>query len=122
MARKTFNCYCRGLYNSDNIINFGTILLWNLRGAAYYELGQFDDAINCYKIVLKSIKDPNGQVFYNLGVIYEKKQDLETSLTYFRNALSNSSYKPNIYVNIGNIFRAKDNFSGISNNMETHQA
>ena len=88
-----------------------SILLWNFLGAAYYELGQFDDAINCYKIVLKSIPN-NGQVFYNLGVIYEKKQDLETSLTYFRNALSNSSYKPNIYVNIGNIFRAKDNFSG----------
>tara|TARA_Y100000589_G_scaffold69497_1_gene61473 strand:+ start:2219 stop:4030 length:1812 start_codon:yes stop_codon:yes gene_type:complete len=87
-----------------------SILLYNFLGAAYYELGQFDDAINCYRIVLKSTPN-NGEVFYNLGVIYEKRQELETSLAYYRNALSNSSYKPNIYVNIGNILRAKGNFS-----------
>ena len=53
---------------------------------------------------------------------YMKKAGVRDIATYYRNALL-PSYKPNIYVNIGNILRAKGNFSeAIQQYENAHQA
>jgi type IV pilus assembly protein PilF len=71
----------------------------NALGALYAEQGQLDEALRYFKLALDSpfYRTPQ-YAYYNIGRIYEQKNDLEAALSSYRRAVQiRSNYTPALY-------------------------
>ncbi|GHM99172.1 hypothetical protein WSM22_06620 [Cytophagales bacterium WSM2-2] len=86
--------------------------LFSKKGIAYWYLGQFKDALNCYDTALQiaqSVSDERftGNVYNNIAIVYDRMGDYETALTYhlksltLREKINDKQGRATSYVNIG---------------------
>ncbi|MDP6727821.1 MAG: tetratricopeptide repeat protein, partial [Gammaproteobacteria bacterium] len=83
-----------------------SVVLYNIAGASNVELMQFDDAIDCYKQMLR-IKPDYAEAYYNMGVALKNKGNLEAAIDSYRQALKIKPDYADAFNNIGNIFKDK---------------
>ena len=55
------------------------------QGNAYYDRGDYDDAINSYRLAI-SINPDYADAHYNMGYAYEKKGDNDNAVNSYRHA------------------------------------
>lgn len=100
---------------------FGTDILWlrgnltwesSLRG---YELSaeeKFDEARKTYEFILET--DPQFVSAYcNLGVLAEKRNDLERAENYYRKAIQHDPQYPEAYYNLGALYWKREKWSEV---------
>ena len=83
-----------------------SVVLYNISGAIYAGLMQFDAAIDSYKKAIK-IKPDYADAYNNLGAVLKDKGDLEAAICSCKQALK---IKPNYveaFINMGNALHAK---------------
>jgi tetratricopeptide (TPR) repeat protein len=83
-----------------------SVVLYNIAGASNVGLMQFDDAIDCYKQMLR-IKPDYAEAYYNMGVALKNKGNLEAAIDSYRQALKIKPDYADAFNNIGNIFKDK---------------
>jgi len=107
--------------DEDNYIDNAII---NIRkGAIYSQLGDFEKSLEAHNKALRYSKNSKNAdfrqaIFNNLGRLYESvKKDLDSALLYYRKSLkiaqrkSSQRDKVMLYVNIGNIYLSKNDYS-----------
>ena len=106
------NLYNQGLLqqslseSSEMLEKFpNSIVLYNIAGASNLGLMQFDDAIDCYKQMLR-IKPDYAEAYYNMGVALKNKGNLEAAIDSYRQAHKIKPDYADAFNNIGNIFKA----------------
>ena len=109
------NLYNQGLLqqslseSSEMLEKFpNSIVLYNIAGASNLGLMQFDDAIDCYKQMLR-IKPDYAEAYYNMGVALKNKGNLEAAIDSYRQAHKIKPDYADAFNNIGNIFKDKGN-------------
>ena len=80
------------------------------RGASEYEIGQFQNAINDYEIVIKI--NPDFNAYNNLGLTYSKIGKLQKSLEYFNIAVKLNQSSANSLYNRANTKILLKDFKG----------
>jgi len=83
-----------------------SVVLYNIAGASNVGLMQFDDAIDCYKQMLR-IKPDYAEAYYNMGVALKNKGNLEAAIDSYRQAHKIKPDYADAFNNIGNIFKDK---------------
>ncbi|OUW96882.1 MAG: hypothetical protein CBD97_00460 [Pelagibacteraceae bacterium TMED237] len=85
-----------------------SIFLLNLLGATNNLLNNFEEAINCFKKIIKLNKNFS-DAYYNLGIIYKTINKTEESIKNYTECIKIDPKKFEAYNNLGNIYRDKDN-------------
>jgi len=72
-------------------------------GNAYYEAGQFDQAVSAYQAAIKN--DPNYQAAYaNLGVVYYQQQKYNLAVSQYQKALELNQQDGDVAYNLGVLY------------------
>jgi tetratricopeptide (TPR) repeat protein len=98
----------QALTNSNHLLEKfpNSVILRNISGACNAELMQFDDAIDSYKKALE-IKPGYSEAYYNMGIAFKNKGDLDASINSYKKALEIKPDYAEAYNNIGNTFSDK---------------
>ena len=62
-------------------------------GSAYYELGQYEKAIEAYKKAI-AIKPDKDEAYYNMGTAYSKLEQYEKAIEAYKQAIKIKQSKP----------------------------
>jgi tetratricopeptide (TPR) repeat protein len=100
--------YQQALSNSRQLLEKfpNSVILCNISGASNAGLMQFDDAIDSYKKALE-IEPGYSEAYYNMGVTFKKKGNLDASIESYKKALEIKSDYTEAYFNMGNTLRDK---------------
>jgi tetratricopeptide (TPR) repeat protein len=82
--------YMQVIFSLDKLIisNYRDARLWYKMGIVLDQLGQYDDAIDCYKQVI-AIKDDYAQTWNRKGITHMKKVEYDKAVECFDKALRN---------------------------------
>ena len=83
-----------------------SVLLYNICGAVYTELGQFDLAIENYKKALL-IKPDHADAFCNIGIAFQKKGELEIAIQNYKKAIKINPLHASAHYNMGISYKTK---------------
>jgi len=75
-------------------------VLYNIYGAVYKELGQFDASVEAYSKAL-TIKPNNAQFYSNMGVALQEQGKLEEAIDAYKKALAIKPDYADVYTNMG---------------------
>ncbi len=77
------------------------------KGAAYFRLGDLDNALDCYKKSL--VIDPESEYLYcvSIGGVYEKKRQWEEAINWYERALAAEPEDAGACWDIGNVYTKK---------------
>ena len=78
-----------------------SITLYNIQGAAYTELKQFDLAINNYRLALK-IEPESANIYNSLGIAFKGVGDLKAAIESYKKAISIKPNSAEVHYNLGN--------------------
>jgi len=78
-------------------------LLFNILGACYKSLGQFDGAVQMFKTAIK-IKSDYAEAYFNLGVIFQEHDKFDEAINSYRDALALIPKYHDAHNNLGIIF------------------
>ena len=81
-----------------------SVLLFNICGATYTELGKFDRAIENYKKAL-IIKPDHVDALCNMGVAEQRKGDLYSAIKSYKRAVEINPHHATAYYNMGVIYK-----------------
>lgn len=77
-----FMIFSLGIFAEAAELNTDAMLQYN-QGIDFYKIGQYDEAINCFKEAIRL--DPNYiDAYYNLGSVYEYLQQYDAALPVFK--------------------------------------
>jgi len=79
-------------------------VLYNICGAVYKELGQFDASVEAYSRAL-TIKPDYADAYYNMGIILKKQGKLEEAIEAYNKALAIKPDNADAYYNMGIILK-----------------
>ena len=112
-VQAVINLFTQGLFkNALEEINKvqklfpNSVLLHNICGATYTELGQFDQAIKNYEKALL-IKPGHADALCNMGIAKQKKGDFESSIKIYKKAIQANPNHFTAYYNMGISYKAK---------------
>lgn len=75
-------------------------------GLAYMTGGQFDKAIESFKVTLR-LRPNSSDAYVSLALAYESKGLIDEAIAQFQNALSVNPSDPNVYSNLGVIYLSR---------------
>ncbi len=78
-----------------------SFLLWNILGASYKDLTQFDEAIKAFKKAIE-LNPFDADGFNNIGVAFQEKGNLEKAIEAFKKAISLNPNHFESHYNLGN--------------------
>jgi protein O-GlcNAc transferase len=84
-----------------------SVVLYNISGAANFDLMQFDAAIDNYKQAIK-IKPDYADAYYNMGVVQKDKGDLAAAIHSYKQAIKINPSFANAYHDMGNALNANN--------------
>ncbi|TXC88182.1 tetratricopeptide repeat protein [Paraburkholderia azotifigens] len=74
-------------------------------GNAWYGLGRYDEAIDCYQRAV-ALADDDAEVHHNLAVAYLKTERSDDALRYARKALERKDGSSRMHINLGDVLRS----------------
>ena len=90
------------------------LILYNLLGSAYLNVGSFNLAKEIFDKALK-LEPNNISIMNNLGNVYKNKDDLESAENLFNKIIKLKPDYINAYINLGNIKRDNNDFQSAIN-------
>ena len=78
-------------------------LLFNIIGACYKSLGQYDGSVQMFKTAIK-IKPDYAEAYFNLGVIFQEQDKLDEAINSYKDALALIPKYHDAHNNLGIIF------------------
>ena len=124
VLESVYGLYTKGqIKEAINQINFLNTkysnhpILFNLSGACYKSLGQFDEAIKMFRIAIKI--NPNyAEAHFNLGVTFQDLGHKGYAIESYRNAIIIQPKYPDAHCNLGNIFHSLEKFEDAIDSLE----
>ena len=120
-VQSVINLFTQGLFQNaleeieqiqSNFPN--SVLLYNICGAIYTELEQFDLAVENFKKALV-IKPDYADAFCNIGIAEQKKGDLDSAITSYKKSIKINPLHATAYFNIGVIYQARGDLEAAIN-------
>lgn len=81
-----------------------SIFLLNVLGVVYNQLNNLDEAILCFKKIIKIDKN-FADAYYNLGIIFKRMDRVDDAISNYNKCIKIKPNKFEAYNNIGNVYR-----------------
>ena len=81
-----------------------SIFLLNVLGVVYNQLNNLDEAILCFKKIIKIDKN-FADAYYNLGIIFKRMDRVDDAINNYNKCIKIKPNKFEAYNNVGNVYR-----------------
>ena len=78
---------------------------------AYLELNKSDNALNILKYAIELAPENPSVIYFNIGNIYDKRNQIDIAIPYFEKALETAPFKWQTYTRLGDIYVYKKEFT-----------